>query len=102
MAPYELSDTVTNAIPQANILMSSEGKPLLSDFGCAKIPNVRGYTTDFKSSERYIAPELAIANGSTGQHLDVPKHGTPSTKESDVWAFGMVGAEVCLHDLFHP
>ena len=76
--------------------MSDDYRPLLTDFGCSKILNVKGFTTDLKYSLKYTAPELLelpLESGGADNNGE-QKRGTPTTKETDVWAFSMVGAEV--------
>jgi serine/threonine protein kinase len=85
---------------QANVLISDDFRPLITDFGCSKILKMNGFTTDLKASLKYMAPELMDVFGV--DDVDVngkKKSGTPSTKETDVWAFGLVGAEV--RSLYH-
>jgi ephrin-A len=71
---------------QDNILVSHDGRPLLSDFGVSRIVIESGTitgTTTMRGNTRYMAPELL---GRQAAELDHQFH----TKESDVWAFGMV------------
>ena len=85
--------------------MSDVFTPLITGFGCCKMLDVRGSAMDFWTSTKYTALEL----------LDLPveyegidnngqeEGSTPTTKATDVWAFGMVGAEASLsHCLLHP
>ncbi|KAJ3543690.1 hypothetical protein NMY22_g3050 [Coprinellus aureogranulatus] len=82
-------------IKSANVLMSDDLRPLLTDFGCSKILGVRGYTTDLKTSMKYLAPELmSLAADGWVDSKGKKKSGTPTTKETDVWAFGLVCAEI--------
>ncbi|TEB26739.1 kinase-like protein [Coprinellus micaceus] len=88
-------DAVHGDIKSANVLMSNEGKPLLTDFGCSKVLGVDGYTTELKSSLMYLSPELMDILGLEFVDSKGKKQkGTPTTKASDVWAFGLVGAEI--------
>jgi serine/threonine protein kinase len=71
---------------QDNILVNSDGRPLLSDFGISRIvieSNTVTGTTSLRGNVRYMAPELL------GLQVAESKHQF-HTKESDVWAFGMV------------
>jgi serine/threonine protein kinase len=78
---------------QANVMISSgDHKPLISDFGSSKILKVNGFTTNVAYSWKYLAIELMIE----AQNDRTPEHGTMTTQRSDVWAFGMVCAEVCV------
>ena len=70
---------------QDNILVSSDGHPMLADFGISRFVSVNGKPAEasYEGSIRWMARELikALMSGS-GR----PVH----TKESDIWAFGMV------------
>jgi serine/threonine protein kinase len=71
---------------QDNILVSHDGRPLLSDFGISRIvieSNTVTGTTTLGGNVRYMAPELL---GPQAAGLVHQFH----TKQSDVWAFGMV------------
>ncbi|TEB23895.1 kinase-like protein [Coprinellus micaceus] len=87
-------DAVHGDIKSANILISDDFRPLLTDFGFSKILYRREFDADPEFTLQYAAPEilgLPVENegaGGNGQERIV------STKETDVWAFGMVGAEV--------
>ncbi|KLO19000.1 kinase-like protein [Schizopora paradoxa] len=68
-----------------NILMSDSFSPLLADFGISRLmtsSSSTSSTTGAKGSARWMAFELLSPrmNGASGKH----------TKESDVWAYGMV------------
>ncbi|KLO19855.1 kinase-like protein [Schizopora paradoxa] len=65
-----------------NILIDSDGTPVLADFGLSITFNVSLMTTtgSVTGSTRWMAPELLLTS----------KH----TKMSDVWAFGMVTYEL--------
>lgn len=66
--------------------MNHEGRPLLSDFGVSRIivesVTITG-TASLKGNLRYMAPELLKEPPMNPNHK-------LHTKESDVWAFGMV------------
>lgn len=70
---------------QDNILMSDSFSPLLADFGISRLmtsSSSTSSTTGAKGSARWMAFELLSPrmNGASGKH----------TRESDVWAYGMV------------
>lgn len=72
---------------QNNIVMSSEGRPMLMDFGVSHIlstgdPMIYSLSAAPKGAVRWKAVEL-IYDGEEERTI-------PHTKESDVWAFGMV------------
>ncbi|KAJ3555492.1 hypothetical protein NP233_g12196 [Leucocoprinus birnbaumii] len=62
-----------------NILISDEGRCLVTDFGTTHITTATAAatTSKFPTTLRYAAPEVVLANG-------------PPTKERDIWAFGCV------------
>lgn len=65
--------------------MSDDGTPRLCDFGRSKIVNQNGFTTALAGSQRFMAPELLVAD----------ELGT-LTKETDVYVFGMTVLQVNL------
>jgi len=71
-----------------NIVVSEDGEPLLADYGIsrfmASFHSFGGTTTDISGSARWMAIELLFI----GSEAD----SSPSfhSKESDVWAYGMV------------
>lgn len=78
---------------QANVLMSDNGDPLLADFGRSKVVGHSGYTTEFACVWRYLAPEI-MDDVASAYGDDDPKKQPITTKETDIWAFGLVGVEV--------
>jgi serine/threonine protein kinase len=86
----------THYFLQTNVLIDDNGSPLLSDFGRSKVLDKHGFTTGWSGSPRYLAPELLDAPDNASS--EEKNNFIPSlTKESDVYAFGMVGLEVCPH-----
>ncbi|KAJ3543684.1 hypothetical protein NMY22_g3049 [Coprinellus aureogranulatus] len=82
-------EVVHGDLRSANVLMSDDLRPLITGFGCSKTLGVVGNTTGMRFSSKYLAPEL----------IDLAEDewvGTeaPTTKETDVWAFGLVCAEI--------
>lgn len=82
---------------QLNILINSDGHAVIADFGLGAVLSTNSFATIAESgggTERWMAPEL----------LDPEQYGfshcSPS-KESDIYAFGMVIYEVsyCCLDL---
>ena len=71
---------------QANILVSPAGIPLLADFGIAQMlcssSSVEPTSSELKGSVRWMAIELFNVNDS--------EQSIRHTKETDVWAYGMV------------
>ena len=69
-----------------NVLVSPDGKPMLSDFGVSRLivesVTVAG-TTSLKGNTRWMAVELIDTRDPLQNHQF-------HTKETDVWAFGMV------------
>ena len=80
---------------QDNILISHDGRAVLSDFGISRLLvnniTVEG-TTSFKGSMRWTAPELIVPPNEPQAH-------SFQTMASDVWAFGMV-IYVCFMETF--
>jgi serine/threonine protein kinase len=79
-------------------LVADDGRALLCDFGRSRIINHQGFTSLFAGAARYMAPEL-ILKGKEMPEVDDGKDNSfdPSeflSKESDVYAFSMVGVEV--------
>ena len=72
-------------IHQENILVNSDGHPMLADFGISRFVSVNGEPAEasYEGSIRWMARELIrVLMSGSGR----PVH----TKESDIWAFGMV------------
>ena len=65
--------------------MNSDGHPMLADFGISRFVSVNGEPAEvsYEGSIRWMARELIRTLMSESSHL-------VHTKESDVWAFGMV------------
>ena len=65
--------------------MSSDGRPVLADFGISRFVSVNGETAEasYEGSIRWMAWELM-------NELMMGSGRLVHTKESDVWAFGMV------------
>ncbi|KXN86648.1 hypothetical protein AN958_09826 [Leucoagaricus sp. SymC.cos] len=68
----------------ANVLVSDNGRAMLSDFGISHIVSTRLETTTIASvgTPHWTAPELAMGDG------------VSPTAESDIWSFGCVIYEV--------
>jgi serine/threonine protein kinase len=76
-------------------LVGDDGRPLLSDFGCAKIVGERGFTTTQPAyTEPYLAPELFETILQWDNQGLEDNDMTLTTKKSDIYAFAMVGLEV--------
>ncbi len=77
---------------QANIMVDDKETPQLSDFGLATVEPFReviaSSTSHSGGNPRWLAPELMFPGlfGGTGR----------STRNSDVYAFGMTALEVCV------
>jgi serine/threonine protein kinase len=76
------------------VLISQEGRPVLSDFGVSRLSvnsvTIAG-TTSLKGNIRWMAPELLSPTDFAREHEF-------HTKATDVWAFGMV-ILVCINSL---
>ena len=82
---------------QDNILVSNDGHPMLADFGISRFDSVNGEPAEasYEGSIRWMASELVRALMSGSSRL-------VHTKESDVWAFGMVVyvSDTCQQPVF--
>ena len=78
--------TYLNRFVQDNVLMSSEGQPLICDFGLSRVVpesvSLSNSTNNMRGSTRWMAAEFFIYDGKGRQFM------TNHTKESDVWGFG--------------
>jgi serine/threonine protein kinase len=75
--------------------MGDNGAPFLCDFGRSKFIARRGYTTEFTGTYRYLAPELLnSAMDSPGEEEPSEPSEPSTTKETDVYAFALIGVEV--------
>ncbi|KAJ3571979.1 hypothetical protein NP233_g3387 [Leucocoprinus birnbaumii] len=75
-------DVIHGDLKPSNILMSDENRPLLCDFGCSSIINMRGFTTKLAGTVRYRAPEL------------LEETVTSPNASTDVCAFGLTAFEI--------
>ena len=86
-----LTDSCLRRPVQANILIDTNRNPQIVDFGLAAVArdtNSLDSTSDERSTTaRYTSPEIL---------REIGRH----SKESDVFAFGMVMIEVGVVDLF--
>ncbi|KLO09059.1 kinase-like protein, partial [Schizopora paradoxa] len=85
-----LVDIIHGDLKCSNILVNDAGNPQLSDFGLSTVEPfqtiISGSTSFSGGNPRWSAPELIFPNlfGSSGK----------STRESDVYAFGMTAIEL--------
>ena len=70
---------------KANVLIGDDGNARLGDFGNARFMDRKGYTMSFTGTMRWLAPELIETDDD-----QVPQ----PTKQTDIYAFGMVLLEV--------
>ncbi|KDQ52469.1 hypothetical protein JAAARDRAFT_138523, partial [Jaapia argillacea MUCL 33604] len=81
-----------------NVLIDSEGVPLLADFGRSKLVDHHGYTTTLAAAWRYVAGEVMHHEPSTEMGMGTGT-GVPNvmlSKKSDVYSFGMTALEVSV------
>ena len=82
---------------QDNILVNSNGHPMLADFGISRFVSVNGEPAEvsYEGSIRWMAIELIDELMSGSGHL-------VHTKKSDIWAFGMAiyVSGTCLQSVF--
>ena len=78
----------TDIKPQSKVVISGDGRAMLNHFGSAKVLGVLGFGTNFlKGCVACMAPELFSAD--LNIHVE-----TVFSKESDVYAYGMLCQEV--------
>ena len=80
---------------QENVLISSNVRAVLTDFGTAQLlidAGVVAGARSLNSSVRWSAPELLVLTDEAHAHEFY-------TKASDVWAFGMVIYVCCITTL---
>jgi len=80
-------DIIHSDLKSDNIMVSESGEPLLADFGISRIMSVTSSmnaSTNIKGSSRWMAIELWLSSLNEGNEIG------GHTKESDVWAYGMV------------
>jgi serine/threonine protein kinase len=85
---------------QQNVLIGLNGEPLICDFGVSKIIDDQGFTTRFTGTPSFMAPELfvdLVDQSALGEDAveDVPSFSAKVTKETDVFAYGLVSLQVC-------
>ncbi|KAK2464987.1 hypothetical protein APHAL10511_003063 [Amanita phalloides] len=89
-----------------NVLVADDGTALLCDFGRSRIINHRGFTTLFAAAVRYLAPELIVKGAEVpGIDEEIDESFDPQefmSKESDVYAFSMVGVEILSGEVPYP
>ena len=83
------------SFPQSNILITDEGRAVLTDFGLSRVTESMGPTGNTTSSAagsiRWQAPELFLE---LNYDAPLPIMLKRRTKASDVWAFGCTVYEV--------
>lgn len=76
------------------MLVNNNGKPVLTDFGISRVlgeSGTLGGTTSLKGSTRWMAAELMnLSPSTTGPINGDGNNNQLHTKETDIWAFGMV------------
>lgn len=79
---------------QANVLIDVDGNARLGDFGRARLMDHKGYTTSFAGTFRWLAPELIDIPVDDSEEIDDQSWVPRLTKQTDVYALGMVLLEV--------
>ena len=86
--------TISRLVNQTNVLIDVGGNARLGDFGRAKLMDHKGYTTSFAGTYRWLAPELIDAPMDVSEEIDDQSWIPLFTKQTDVYALGMVLLEV--------
>jgi len=94
MAYIHSRNAIHSDLKSANVLVSLNGQPLITDFGISRMDAISaGYTTQsVRGSTRWQAIEF----------FDVPEDFSSTqqhTTMTDVWAFGMTVYEILTHEL---
>jgi len=94
MAYIHSRKAIHSDLKSANVLVSPDGHPLLTDFGISEMDTISaGYTThSFRGSTRWQAIEFFDVSEDLSL---IPQH----TTMTDVWAFGMTVYELLTHEL---
>ncbi|KAJ7798908.1 kinase-like domain-containing protein [Mycena olivaceomarginata] len=83
-------DIVHGDLKTTNVLIDDDGTPRISDYGISQVLGLRGYTTASVGTRAYIAPEL----WEKCLMPQRPEIGAWTTKESDIYSFGILGLEI--------
>ncbi len=91
-------NSVHGDLKLVNILFDNHGVPKIADFGLSRIMGIRGFftTTSFCFSTQYAAPEI-LQKKFFADEEETSAEGTSTptgTKESDIYAFAILTAEV--------
>ena len=78
---------------KANVLIDDDGNARLGDFGQARFMDRKRYTMSFAGPMRWLAPELIGTDMDYSEETDDDQVPQP-TKQTDIYAFGMVLLEV--------
>ena len=78
---------------KANVLIDDDGNARLGDFGNARFMDPKGSTISFAGTTRWLAPELTGTDMDYSEETDDDQVPQP-TKQTDIYAFGMVLLEV--------
>ena len=76
-----------------NVLIDADGNARLGDFGRARFMDRKGYIMSFAGTMRWLAPELIGTDMDYSEETDDDQVPQP-TKQTDIYAFGMVLLEV--------
>ncbi|TDL15424.1 kinase-like protein, partial [Rickenella mellea] len=99
LAYLHQSEVVHADLKSDNILISPEGDPLLTDFGISRtlvVTHILTGLSNLMGSVRWMATELLNPNGRSLDDSDaedrtlMTEFAVAQTKETDIWAFGMV------------
>lgn len=83
-------DVVHGDLKVQNVLIDKQGNACICDFGISRLLGSRGFTTSSVGTAPYMAPELFFVIDAIDQIKTTPK----TTKESDVYSFGLLALEI--------
>ncbi|KAF7328114.1 putative Pto-like serine/threonine kinase [Mycena venus] len=85
------ADIIHSDLKPENVLIDNN-IPRISDFGISQLLDTSGCTTASVGTQAYIAPELWRRLSKR----ETPITGAWTTKESDIFSFGIMALEVCV------
>ncbi|KAJ7765638.1 kinase-like domain-containing protein [Mycena metata] len=91
-------DIVHGDLKVHNVLVDKNGVPCLCDFGISKILNSQGFSTSSVGTAPYMAPELFLVVGTTG---DETLDRASTSKRTDMYSLALLVLEILTTKLEH-